>query len=182
MEILVYKDEDVERLRIIHSLERPAEDMTVEEICAKAGISKSYFYKLFDSKFTMSVWYSDFCSTFFLENLGSRYTLTDAVRGHLTLIEQELSYLNRMHYDAVIRMEIRASLRSKVLDLVLSALKEKTQSDASQEMVFYVKCFVDILIEEVTRWTSGDFGDLPSETLAQWMINCIPEKLIRAFE
>lgn len=58
------------RLRILKSVDRPLETITVNEICEKAGISRQTFYNHFESKHMLRSWWSECCEQRSLDRIG----------------------------------------------------------------------------------------------------------------
>lgn len=57
-------------LRILKSVDKPLEHITVNEICEKAGISRQTFYNHFESKYMLRSWWSEHCERFTLDKIG----------------------------------------------------------------------------------------------------------------
>ena len=58
------------RLRILKSVDKPLEAITVNEICEKAGISRQTFYNHFESKHMLRSWWSECCEEQSLDRIG----------------------------------------------------------------------------------------------------------------
>lgn len=58
------------RLRILKSVDRPLETITVNDICSKAGISRQTFYNYFESKYMLRSWWSEHCEQSSLDRIG----------------------------------------------------------------------------------------------------------------
>lgn len=58
------------RLRILKSVDSPLETITVNDICAKAGISRQTFYNYFESKYMLRSWWSEHCEQSSLDRIG----------------------------------------------------------------------------------------------------------------
>lgn len=57
-------------LRILKSVDRPLEVISVNDICKNAGISRQTFYNHFESKYTLRSWWSEYCEQFSLDRIG----------------------------------------------------------------------------------------------------------------
>lgn len=66
VEIIIPTPDFEAKIKILHAVDRPIEQLSLEEICARAGISRQTFYKHFDSKYSIGLWYSNFCNQYFL--------------------------------------------------------------------------------------------------------------------
>ena len=58
------------RLRILKSVDKPLEIITVNDICENAGISRQTFYNHFESKYMLRSWLSEYCEQFSLDRIG----------------------------------------------------------------------------------------------------------------
>ncbi len=58
------------RLRILQSVNKPLDDITVNEICQNANISRQTFYNHFESKYMLRSWWSEHCERFTLDRIG----------------------------------------------------------------------------------------------------------------
>lgn len=58
------------RLRILQSIDRPLETISVDEICDRAGISRQTFYNYFESKYILRSWWSEHCEQLSLDRIG----------------------------------------------------------------------------------------------------------------
>lgn len=58
------------RLRILKSINKPLDDITVNEICSNAGISRQTFYNHFESKYMLRSWWSEHCERSTLDRIG----------------------------------------------------------------------------------------------------------------
>lgn len=58
------------RIRILKSVEKPLEIITVNDICKNAGISRQTFYNHFESKHMLRSWWSEYCEQSSLDRIG----------------------------------------------------------------------------------------------------------------
>lgn len=62
------------KLRIVCAIDRPIDEMTVSEICQKAGVSRQTFYNHFESKDELLPWWGIWCDTHYLAQIGRTYS------------------------------------------------------------------------------------------------------------
>lgn len=62
------------RIHILKSVDKPLEDITVNEICKNAKISRQTFYNHFESKYMLRSWWSEHCEQFSLDRIGIDYS------------------------------------------------------------------------------------------------------------
>lgn len=58
------------RLHILKSVNKSLDEITVNEICENAGISRQTFYNHFESKYMLRSWWSEYCEQFTLDRIG----------------------------------------------------------------------------------------------------------------
>lgn len=66
------------KLKILKSIDEPIVDLSVSDICRKAGISRQTFYRYFDSKYDVLYWWMFFCDSFYVDKIGIDYSWEEA--------------------------------------------------------------------------------------------------------
>ena len=56
--------------KMLKSVDRPLEVISVNDICKNAGISRQTFYNHFESKYMLRSWWSEYCEQFSLDRIG----------------------------------------------------------------------------------------------------------------
>ena len=91
---------DEVKLRVLHAVGRPIDELTVEALCRKAGISKPTFYRHFDSKYDLARWASDFMCSITLDQIGRSLTWDEGLESYFALGLSELEPLRNVRSDA----------------------------------------------------------------------------------
>lgn len=181
VEIIVPSSDYEIKIKILRSIDRRIEDMPINEICEKCGISKQTFYKYFDSKYSIGLWYSDFCCDYFLYQAGRKYTWHEALTMHFTMLKKESEYL---------ALSVTGDLRKQLSEGRSRSLEEKlheTLSDyknmvVDEEMAFYIHATSKIIVDNTAEWLFRDMDFLASEKYVVCLENCIPEPLREAID
>lgn len=66
------------KLKILKTIDEPIIDLSVADICRKAGISRQTFYHYFNSKYDVLSWWMFFCNTFYTDRIGIDYGWEEA--------------------------------------------------------------------------------------------------------
>lgn len=62
------------KTKIFFAIDKPIEKITVSEICEKVDISRQTFYNNFETKYDIIPWWGMWCDTFFVDEIGRKYT------------------------------------------------------------------------------------------------------------
>lgn len=77
------------KMRILHAVDRPLTDITVQEICDNCGISRQTFYYHFQSKQDIAYWHADFCQQLYLDEIGRTLAWTEGLHSHFNILAEE---------------------------------------------------------------------------------------------
>lgn len=78
------------KLGILKAIDRPVADMSVTEICEKAGISRTTFYRHFDSKLDIMPWWGVWCAEQYVFEIGRKYSWEEGMLRNLYLFRSQL--------------------------------------------------------------------------------------------
>lgn len=91
--LLYLTQADETKMRVFHAIDRPIEELTVEILCRKAGISKPTFYRHFESKYDVPIWFARFMCLETLDKIGRTLTWEEGLRGYFEIGIAELEHL-----------------------------------------------------------------------------------------
>ena len=168
------------RMRIMHAVDRPIREMTVETICEKAGVSRQTFYNHFPSRRDLALWYSSFCDEHTLREIGRSMTWREGFEAYFELLRREKSFLEY----TLDRMEQRREERLTAAARVESHLREAVEGRGicvDSEMGFYLRAFSGMFVSAVSDWLNSGMSKDPA-TMARYVETCVPAKLHRALE
>lgn len=168
------------RMRIMHAVDRPIREMTVEAICSNAGISRQTFYNHFPSRRDLALWYSSFCDEHTLSEIGLSMSWNEGLESYFELMQREKAFfehtLDRMEQ----RREERTAAASRVESHFRNAMEERGLMP-DREMDFYLRSFAGLFVGTVSDWMNAGMNEKPA-TMARYVEACVPDKLYRALE
>lgn len=168
----VRNDIDDVRRRIIDAIDKPIVDFTVEEICAKAHVSKQTFYSRFSSKFDIVNWYCAQCERAFLYEIGRTLSWEDGLGALFATYEDKCSFL---HMTSVRTVDNGDEAKARHRDV----LKETVAQHGicmTQEIAFLIEAYLELEVYLVGEWFRSNFA-LDAGSFTRLFIDCIPRKL-----
>jgi AcrR family transcriptional regulator len=169
------------KARILHAIDRPVCEMSLEELCEKAQVSKQTFYKHFDSKNAVGLWYSNFCGEHFLYQIGRRYTWCDGLSMHFSMLCQEAEHL-RHTSGGTVRSQLGGEAQVTARERWRETLNEKGVA-VTREMAFYVESFAATLVNATRQWLLSE--RCSAENVGEyvgWLENCVPSPFHEAMD
>lgn len=89
---IVLNRTDEARLKVLRSIDRNIDTLTVGQICERVGISKRTFYRLFSSKHDIWMWYSGIADNLFLSRIGYGMGWEEAYGHFFAFLSRELEH------------------------------------------------------------------------------------------
>lgn len=153
--------------------------ISTDEICAKATISRSTFYRLFDDKYDIAVW----CHRLPLEEgvgqMGRTLTCSEAT---CTSLEGLLIFRNLFKAAREIPgiMSVREQGKDEASELMLSTLRDCHGVEIDDEVRFAVDWVADASTSASFRWLFEE-DPIPAAEVAERFEACYPASLLRYF-
>lgn len=144
------------RMRIMHAVDRPIREMTVEAICEKAGVSRQTFYNHFPSRRDLALWYSSFCDEHTLHEIGRSMTWREGFEAYFELLRREKAFLGYTLDRMEQRREERLTAAARVESHLHGAVEERGVR-IDPEMGFYLRAFFGAV--RVRRLRLAELGD-----------------------
>lgn len=173
------------RLRIIHAVDRPISNLTVEELCSKVGISRQTFYNYFPSKAHMALWYSAFCDQVTLREIGRTLSWREGLQSYLELLLREREFLSF----TLDPMEKSRGERNLAVDRLESHLRETVTlrhgaealaaTPNDDELAFCLHVTSTVIVRSVGDWMAGGMATPPA-TLARLIEATLPISVLQA--
>lgn len=160
------------KLKILRAIDRPIMSISLSDLCAKCDISKRTFYKHFDSKYSIGLWYSHFCCEQFLYQVGRKYTWSSALTAHFKLLSRESTHLRHSVTDDLRRQLAEGQTRAIGSSLRKTFIEKKVP--LSDEMAFYIDVCSKIIVEKTSLCLIDESEFIGTEDFASWIENCIP--------
>ena len=77
------------RMRVVEAVTEPIRNLSVTEICRRAGISRQTFYSYFESKYAIGSWYALHCDIFTLDLIGRALSWREGYERWYALMKQQ---------------------------------------------------------------------------------------------
>lgn len=154
-------------------------EITIEDICTKAGVSKSSFYRAFESKYDIPSW----CQTFPIQQgvglIGRSLTCQE---GAMVAFEG-LALFRDLFLSAHKLTALKNStdvVRETISPLLLKTLEECHGRTQTKELLFQIDWILDASIRAAMRWLEGGMRETPGE-MATLVESCYPAELKALF-
>lgn len=172
---------DEMRLRFMHAVDRPLEQVTVDLLCRRVGVSRQTFYNHFSSKMEIPLWYSSLCDELTLKEIGRALTWSQGLEAYFELLYRERTFLGF----TVDRMETKKGERVRAADRVESHLRcllaERGVGAIDSEMEFCLRVCSSVVVTVVSDWLDSGMA-LPPAEIARYTERCIPPIVHQATE
>jgi AcrR family transcriptional regulator len=165
------------KLRIIRSIDRPVDEISIQEIANRCGISRQTFYRHFGSKDAMVVWHSLYVRSITIGELGHNFTWLEAYSNYFTLMAQEADF----HRNAVFRADLHevAIRYAEQVFLQLLSRTKQSESDPSLDFCAHAQAILDVRL--TVDWIRDGMETDPRE-LAQLVVDCVPRPLFKTLD
>lgn len=167
---------DETRLKILHSVTEPIENMTVSQISAIAGVSRQTFYALFPSKYDIAYWYLGEAESQFLYEIGRTLTLDEGLLGYFTFLDKERPFLANAFERNPDKRELRQRLALPENEFLWTAASKGEPID--EDLMFCIAYTVESANCLVASWCIHG-KDESAETVARRLAMCVPPRLAR---
>lgn len=147
------------RLRVLHAIDRPIDELTVSAICSRAGISRQLFYRYFDSKFDIPYWYTVECDRVSITEIGRSLTWEEGLEDFFTLLHEERDSL--LHF--AVSKESRAS-RHRADARRVEVFRETIERNGkviTPELQFYAEMYANCFNKAFAQWTERGMVEDP---------------------
>lgn len=168
------------RMAIAHAVDKPIDEMSVTQICKRAGISRQAFYKYFSSKYGVSIWFAQMCQDLYLNQVGRRYTCIDGYSRHFRLLSTERELFFNTASGGDVPSKKWGNIRGRT-GALLETLVSYCGLERTPELEFKVEFFIYGEIEMGRRWMANRMVEQP-EVLARRMVASMPEGMCAALD
>jgi len=166
------------KMRIAHSVDRPIDELSVADICSKAGISRQTFYKNFESKYAISRWFARLSEERYLDQIGRTLSWRDGLTMHATMLSTERSLFLRSSHNRWEASLIQKVQRHRVCTLV-TTLRDYRHVEPNDALMFSVTAYTHLEEHMFMEWFAGGMTPEP-ETFASYLVDCVPRRLYEA--
>lgn len=165
------------KLRIIQAVDRPLEELSVNEICQKAGVSRQTFYNHFEGKHQLIAWWGIWVDSLYLDNVGRTLTWEEGYLRSAHLLAWGKPFMTSAfaHGEPLNQFCGHPVARQRVATLS-QAVTERTGSKPDPDLLFCIKAFSHVECEH----TIGCYKEGHSKTsliYAKQIVSLIPPLL-----
>ncbi len=167
--ILYLTKPDETKLRIFHAFDRNIEDLTVDSICRKAGVSRPTFYHHFSSKYDVAVWSGIFICRQTVDQIGRTLTWEEGLRAYFELGISELTHLGYMRaraeaYEKIV--QARVDHRCNTIEETMLSRGAEVSALMRRVIKGYVKVEQHLSEERTEPGQSQDVDEIVKMTLS----------------
>lgn len=151
------------------------DDITIDDICEAAGVSRSSFYRAFHSKYDIAPW----CLRFPLEEgvgkMGRSLTCQEGIATTLEIFALFKDLFNAAKSTSEMKVCDDAE-RQHVTALIRETLEACHGADVDEELAFQIEWVTAAGLDVSENWIRGTI-DKPSDELAKLFASCYPLRL-----
>lgn len=166
------------KVAVMRVIDRPLEDLTVDDICCRCGISRSKFYEMFKSKFDIGYWYLNLVYRLALGKIGRTLSWKEGIVASLELMDQERTYFRHTVGTPDNVPNLYWAVQGDRVASMEEILRERgiaLTPELRVEMLLYAGN-----IDRMLRmWVNAEV-DMSREQFADLWIDCIPDGLFAA--
>lgn len=168
------------RIAVMHVVDRPLEDLTVDDICKRCGISRSKFYEMFKSKYDIGYWYLDLVYKLTLGKIGRTLTWREGIVSCLELMDQERTYYGHTSRTPENVPNLYWVVQGDRVKDMERVLKERAIA-ISPGLRIQMKLYAELVDKLLRCWVEpNEIGSV--EQYADLWISCIPNELYACLE
>lgn len=160
---------------IMHAVDGPLEEVTVERICRRCGISRSKFYGLFASKYDIGHWYLTFVYDVSLGKIGRTLGWREGIILCLSLMDEERTYFAHTSDTPEKVPNLFWLVRGDREDRVRVILRERGVA-LTPKLQIEIKAYAEIVDILLREWVTMS-RPCSCEDFADIWLECVPREL-----
>ncbi len=169
------------RFRIMRSIDRPLDKLTVKDICAAASISRDTFYRYFSSKYDIPVWHGKFVQSLYLDEAGRTIDLKTGYYHDFRLLAQEKEFYKNALRNFGRTIQEFPEMIAHRKEVLRDTIGEWNHIPITNEMEFCIDAYASLETLLVTRWLRDECQTSP-EVFAEYMLSVVPRKIYKALD
>lgn len=169
-----------EKTAVMHAVDKPLEDITVDYICKRCGISRSKFYELFQSKYDIGYWYLNLVYDLTLGKIGTELSWRDGIMACLELMDQERVYFKYTARTPEKVPNLYWAIRADRVSRVEEALTKRGMA-LTEKLRVEIGIYSEVTDLLLRRWVEGT-TELSIDEFADLWLDCIPRELYAVFD
>ena len=151
------------------------DDITIDMICERAGISRSTFYRTFEDKYQMLLWVQNFPFDHGISKMGRSLTCQQALQASF----EGFAIFRNMFHSARNSSE-RKRRENEGVEAAYQVLRQTIQDThdiaIDKELEMQLRWTAHSILLTAKEWTTGTHDETPVE-VAQLTASCIPSRL-----
>ena len=169
------------KFKILHAVDRPIDELSVKDICAKAGVSRDTFYRHFDSKYDISVWHGKLAQSMYLDQAGRTTDFRTGYYHDFRLLAEERDFYICAYKNMGKSTNEFPLMNEHRKNVLLETLVDWHKVTMDDDLEFCLDAFVMLETVLVTRWLRAGCDPDP-DVFAERMMTVIPSRLYEALE
>lgn len=163
--------------KVLRSVDRPIDAMTVADICARSGISRQTFYKHFKSKYDIAYWYLSLGEDLYLYEIGRTLSLEAGLRAFFSFLYEERSGLAFAFEPNPSKREVRHRLERPMSEFAWTL--QTRGVEVTGDVLFCLSFLVESANCLVASWCLHGLDEEP-DVVARRLALCVPAVLLQA--
>lgn len=168
------------KMKIAYAITRPLSEMSVADICEAAGVSRQTFYSHFDSKYAIGPWYSHWCDSFTLAEIGRTLSWSEGYAEWFFLVEKEKALFTHTRQQKHIQEGLK-TVASKRHEDFKTTITEYRGLALTEDLDYFARLCARIEGIVALEWFESGFRT-PSDIMAKRMELCVPPPLHRVLD
>jgi len=179
---VIFDDPEVRaRRHIMHAVDKSLDQITITELCNKAGVSRQTFYRLFNSKYDLHWWWPMHVHRFYLAEVGRTIDWETGYYHQVRLLSVEKDFFKiATQYTLNISTERTIMPHFREVTLV-ETLQDYRHVTVDDELMFVIENWIKMETEILTKWYRLGTTPPPREAATK-LVNLMPRMLYDAFK
>ncbi|MEG2934668.1 MAG: TetR/AcrR family transcriptional regulator [Gordonibacter sp.] len=188
IDIICLSADEQMKLKIVHSIASNIYDVSIDDICSSARISRRTFYNNFQSKYAIPLWHKNFICKYTLDKIGQDYSWEEGYERFFSMCLKEKKYLlhtAQHHYDSLpvsfdSALETSTWYKNRAQQLG-RALERQGIDPSEKQMRYCIEMCTRIESFAARSWIGSESPDAP-RVIAACLVACVPRALYDALQ
>lgn len=168
----------VMKFKILHAVHKPLDELSVQEICRDASISRKTFYRHFESKYDIPVWHGKLAQSLYLDQAGRTTDWQTGYYHDFRLLAEERGFYICAYKNSGRLADEFPQMNEHREAVLLETIQDWHHTQVDDDLMFCLDAFVMLETVLVTRWLRTGC-ELAPEILAKRMVALIPSSLLK---
>ena len=174
----VFLPKDAEaKLRVLRSINRPIDELSVNDICAACDISRQTFYRHFRSKYDVFPWLLRTAYEMYADEIGRTLSWSEGYESTFAMLYDEKESVV-LACAPISQKNVYTRQIEHRRNCVLETIKQAGAAVIDDDLLFCVDFFAQSECELIVSWCETGMSVKPS-VFARRFTNCMPEQVRR---